>query len=311
MSILPNLSKIFEKCTFEQMSQFFENIFSKYQCGFRQGFSIQQYLLAMLEKWKRSVDNSKMFGALLTDLSKTFECFNHELLRAKLNANGFSLTASKLAHNYLSNRKQRTKINSPYSSFLEIIFGVPQESIPGPLLFNIFLIELFFIIEDADIASYVNDNTPYVIADNIDGVIKSLEEGSEILFKWFNNNLMKINADKCHLLVSTNNTVKLKIGHFDITNSKSENLLGVKCDHKLSFDDYISELCKRAIRKIYALSRIASYINVSKRRNLMDAFFKSQFSYCPLVWMCHSHANNGKINRLHEHCLRIIYSDKQ
>ena len=110
-----------------------------------------------------------MFGALLTDLSKTFECLNHELLRAKLNANGFSLTASKLVHNYLSNRKQRTKINSTYSSLLEIIFGVLQGSIQEPLLFNIFLIVLFFITEDTDIASYDNDITPYIIADNIDG----------------------------------------------------------------------------------------------------------------------------------------------
>ena len=70
--VLPNLSKIFEKCMFEQMSQFFENIFSKYQCGFRKGFSTQQCLLAMLEKWKRSVGNSKMFDVLLTDLSKLF-----------------------------------------------------------------------------------------------------------------------------------------------------------------------------------------------------------------------------------------------
>ena len=138
VSVLPNLSNIFEKRMFEQMSQFFENIFSKYQCGFRKGFSTQQCLLAMLEKWKRSVDNSKMFGALLTDLSKAFDCLDHELLIAKLNAYGFSLTALKLVHNYLSNRKQRTKINSTYSSLLEIIFVVPQGSIPGPLLFNIF-----------------------------------------------------------------------------------------------------------------------------------------------------------------------------
>ena len=114
---------------------------------------------------------------------------------------------------------------------------------------------------------------------------------------------MKINADECHLLVSTYNTVKIKIENFDITNSKSEKLLEVKFDNKLFFDDHISELCKKASRKIHALSRVASYMNISKRRILMNAFFKSQFSYCPFVWMCHSHANNGKINRLHERCL--------
>ena len=107
--ILPNLSKIFEKCMFKQISKFFENIFSKYQCRFQKGFSTQHCLLAMLEKWKRSVDNRKMFGALLTDLSKAFDCLDHELLIAKLNAYGFSLTALKLVHNYLSTENNGQK----------------------------------------------------------------------------------------------------------------------------------------------------------------------------------------------------------
>ena len=151
-----------------------------------------------------------------------------------------------------------------YSSLLEITFGVQQESVLGPLLFNIFLIGLFFIIEDTEIASYADDNTPRVIADNIDGIIKSLEEASELLFKWFKDNLIKINVDKCHLLVSTNNIVKIKIGNSDITYSKSEKLLGVKFGHTLSFDDHISELCKKnyvKLRIINALSRVASYMN--------------------------------------------------
>ena len=148
----------------------------------------------------------------------------------------------------MSNKKQLTKINLSYGSLLEIIFGVPQESILEPLLFNIFLTDLFLIIEDTDIDSYTDDNTPYVSAYNIDKDIKSLEEASEILFKWF----------------STNNTFKIKIGNFDITNSRSGKLLGVKFDHKLTFNDQISELCKKASRKIHTLSRVASYMNISK-----------------------------------------------
>ena len=72
----------------------------------------------MLEKWKQDVGNGQLFGALMTDLSKTFDCLDHKLLIAKLNPYGFSLPALKLVHDYLSNRKQRTKVNITYSSWL-------------------------------------------------------------------------------------------------------------------------------------------------------------------------------------------------
>ena len=106
VSILPVLSKIFERIMFIQMSAFFEDFFNKQQCGFRKGYDTQQCLLKMLEKWKRSVDGGKAFGALLTDLSKAFDCLDHELLIAKLNAYGFSLRALRLINYYLSNRRQ-------------------------------------------------------------------------------------------------------------------------------------------------------------------------------------------------------------
>ena len=112
----------------------------------------------MLEKWKSAADNKKMFGALQTDISKAFDCLSHGLLIAKLNAYGFSIAALRLVQNYLSNRKQRTKINSDFSSWEEILFGVPQGSILGPLLFKNFLCDLFFIMNETDFASYTDDN---------------------------------------------------------------------------------------------------------------------------------------------------------
>ena len=146
---------------FKQISEYFEPILSKFQCGFRKGFSAQHCLLAMLEKWKSAVDNKRNFSALLTDLSKAFDCLPYDLLLAKLNAYGFSLPPLRLVQSYLSNRKQRTKINSEFSSWEEILFAIPQGSTLGPLLFNIFLCDLFFIMNDVEFASYADDNTPF------------------------------------------------------------------------------------------------------------------------------------------------------
>ena len=115
-----------------------DKFLSKYQCGFRKGYNAQHCLLAMIEKWKKAVDNGNVFGALLTDLSKAFDCLPHDLIIAKLNSYGFNLTALNLIHNYLTKRKQRTKINQSYSSWEDILFGVPQGSTLGPILFIIF-----------------------------------------------------------------------------------------------------------------------------------------------------------------------------
>ena len=111
----------------------------------------------MLVKWKKAVDTKKAFRALLIDLSKAFDCLPHDLIIAKLNAYGFSLPALNLIQNCLANRKQRTKINDYYSLRSDILFGVPQGFILGPLMFNTFLSDLFLIVKDVNIASDVDN----------------------------------------------------------------------------------------------------------------------------------------------------------
>ena len=106
------------------------------------------------------------------------------------------------------------------------------------------------MLKDIDVASYADDNTPFIVENNIDNVIASLEQVSDALFNWFKNNRLKNNADKWHVLVSTNKPVGIKIGGNTIDNSECEKLLDVKIDANLNFNDQISNLCKEASRKI-------------------------------------------------------------
>ena len=309
VSILPVLSKIYERCMFNQMYAYFNNILSKHQCGFRQGYSTQHSLLLMIEKFKKSVDNGNLCGMLLTDLSKAFDCLKHDLLIAKLAAYGFDHPSLCFIHSYLSGRVQRTKVNEAYSSYTDIKYGVPQGSILGPLLFNIDICDLFLWDYECEIASYADDNTPYTTDTSLDLVLHKLENSTHDLFKWFKENHMKANPDKCHLLLTTNVPASVNINSYNIKNSSEEKLLGIKIDNKLSFESHVSSLCKKASQKLHTLTRIANYMDLSKRRTLMKTFVISQFNYCPLVWMFHSRKLNNRINSIHERALRITYKD--
>ena len=122
---------------------------------------------------------------------------------------------------------------------------------------------------------------PYLSAKNVEDAIESVERASVSLFKWFENNLLKGNADTCHFLVSTSQEVSLNVNSFKMKNSHCEKLLGIKFDCKLRFDQHITDLInilallQRASRKIHTLGRVKPFMNLSKRRLLMNTFFKT------------------------------------
>ena len=130
----------------------------------------------MLEIWKGATDNNKAFGALLTDLSKAFDCLSHDLLIAKLHAHDLDTDSLNILQDYLSNCKQRIKVDSFYSSWEAILSGVPECSIIGPLLFDIFMCHMFLILNATYFTGYADDSTQFVVRDNIADVVKALEE---------------------------------------------------------------------------------------------------------------------------------------
>ena len=182
---------------------------------------------------------------------------------ANLFCYGVSPSTLNLIHSYLSNRTQRIKINNSFSRLSSIEYGVPQVSVLGPLLFNIDLIDLFYECEDSNIANYVEDTTPHACGENIRVVISELQSLAFRLFHWFENNHMKANPGKSHILLSNKKTEMVKINDVVLTSCLEEKLLRITLDSELKFEKHITDICNKASQKIHVLSRITSYMSLN------------------------------------------------
>ena len=311
ISLLPSISKVFEKLVCIQLTGFMADKLSKYLCGFRKGYSTQYALFNLVHAWQKCLSNSGKVGAVLTDLSKAFDCLPHDLLLAKLKAYGLGNISITFLRNYLTGRKMRVRIASSFSDWLEIVLGVPQGSILGRLLFNIFINDLFFCKVDSDICNYADDNTLYTCGFSFDTIIPILQTDTRIIADWFVVNQMVVNEDKFQamFLGTVGDGLSISIKDFNILGTDTVKLLGVVLDRNLSFSDHISEMCNKANNRIRSLLRIRKFLDTRKARHLCNAFILSYFKYCPLIWMFSSKGNNRRIESTQARALRVVLSN--
>ena len=205
ISVLSVFSKIFEKHYFNSMEGFVDTFLNKHVSAYRKGHSSEHVLLRLTEEWRQNLDQNKIVGAVLMDLSKAFDCLPHELLIAKLEAYGFDYSSLKLIYSYLKGRKQAVSINGIISTFLDLLSGVPQGSILGPILFNIFMNDLFFAIKEANLHNFADDNTISDVAVSEAELVKSLESESCKAIDWLSQNSMIANPGKFHGIILKKN----------------------------------------------------------------------------------------------------------
>ena len=186
---------------YDQLYEYAETFLNKLLCGFHKAHSTQHALFRLLQKWQKELDSSGIVGTILMDLSKTYDCLPPDLILAKLEADGLHMNSLRLIFDYLSSRKQRTKMESAYSNWSKVLRGIPQGSILGPLLFDRFINAIFFFIEKSEICNFADDNTLYSCDRNLLRIKENVTFDMKNILLWFRTNSLKANAGKFQFMI--------------------------------------------------------------------------------------------------------------
>ena len=275
ISVLSIIPKILEKVNFDQLYDVFKPLFSSNMSGFLRGHSCYTALIKMFDDWRLALDSKKVIGSISIDLSKAFDSICHNLLLAKLRAYGVGEEAIDFLHSYLSGRKQRVKVNGVFSDWLPVYCGVPQVSLLGPLLFNIF-------INDDDTAAYASNT-------DISALELSLNKHLKNLSSWF-----------------ASNEPTLYIGDTVIKISGFLNILGVRLDYKLSFKDHLSTILRKIYAKIGALRRLKKIVPADISLMLYKAHIFPHLEYCSPLLLGINKTLNKKLESANYYALKFL-----
>ena len=219
-----------------------------------------------MEEWKSALDKGNMVGSIAIDLRRAFDSLPHGLLLAKMYAYGVNIESCKLTASYLHKRRHRVKIRGERSDWVQIKRGVPQGSVMGPLLFNIFINDTFLFNSDINIHNYADDNCISFEGRCIDIITDTLHKESVFLMEWFLKNSLAANPAKLQTMFLKSNSIKdiqlnVTVENISLPSSDTMKILGIDIDDRLTFDGHISNMCIKTGRELNTLQRLKSSLD--------------------------------------------------
>lgn len=315
ISILPTISKIFERHIASQLQAFFtkHNVIHDGQSGFRKNHSCHTALIRLVDSWLKDIDSGKYIGSVFLDLRKAFDLVDHQILLHKLKLYHFSEKTINLFKSYLTNRKQLVKIDNTESQMKTILSGVPQGSILGPLLFIIYINDIAFTCGDSNIDLYADDTTLHESGYNINEIQMKLQITLNKIIKWCDINNMVIHPEKskCMVIGTVPRVKAVKEFHLNINGTLIENVtvqkvLGVYVDNTLTWNVQVDEVCKKLNSKIRLLKRISYYLSADMKRLFYNGYILPIIDYCCTVWGKRNNSNINKIIKLQRRSAKVI-----
>ena len=312
VSLLTIISKVVEGLMCDQLNNFFNDILCKNLAAYRKQYSCENVIIQCVENWKLALDNGKTVGCLLMDLSKAFDSIPHGLLVSKLFQYGFTIDASNMVRSYLCDRPQRVKIGNSYSEWKMLERGVPQGSLVGPTLFNIFINDFLLLLnQKCQVYNYADDNT-IAFCDTDPLVVKSkLEHVSSVSISWFRNNYMQVNPSKfqCIVLSRQNCDIVFNIDGAVVKPVNVVKLLGFHIDHKLNFSEHVKQLIVKCSRQVNVLGRLSTKLNTKTKLHIIRSLILANFKYCNTVYHYCSVKDARKIERILERALKYAFHE--
>ena len=292
ISILSNLDKILEKLMYNRIYSFLEenNLIYDLQFGFRKSYSTTLALLSLTENINHQVDNGKFGCGIFIDFQKAFDTVDHNILVNKLSYYGIRGKANDWFRSYLSGRKQFVSINGFDSDLKDICCGVPQGSVLGPLLFLIYINDLYSSIKSCKVHHFADDTNLLHFSDSVKTLNKVINQDLKQLVHWLNANKIALNVSKTELVFfkprkkQKDFDLNIKLAGKKLFQTSSVKYLGIKIDANLNWKDHQNSIAIKLNKANAILLKLRKYVNENILKSIYYSIFESHLNYCSIVW---------------------------
>ena len=312
ISLLSIFSKILQKLMHKRLYSFLSkfNILFDLQFGFREKYSTTLALIEIVDNIRREVDIGKSVIGIYLDLSKAFDCVNHDKLLEKLNHCGIRGVANSWFKSYLSNRTQKTYVNGVYSSSKSVPVGVPQGSVLGPVLFLIYVNDIKHVLAHNQLRLFADDTNVFISGNNINAMQVDAQLALSKLAVWFEANQLTLNISKtCFTVFSKkikNLDIKLQLKGHDIPQVVSAKYLGIILDKDLNFKPHCIYIKSKLLKLTSVMHHLSSFIGKDDVRRIYYAYIFPHIKYAIEVFGLSSVSNNLNLQKCQNKLLKIL-----